>query len=192
MIITRIKSLRNIGILTVLLLAFSTDTALAGAQCDNQPIFDFGLGISGSATMCVTPGGLKAQMRAQGLVPGDAYTVWWIYIDDPSQCVLVDDSCDYSFFFNNGDPLAAFGRMSSGIANEDGELHFGDKVNGMRASSGSEVWLLIMHHGPAAENGRALARQLLTPEDPIFGAPHLGIFGGELATPAAATFHVIE
>ena len=38
------------------------------------------------------------------------------------------------------------------------------------------VWFLVFGHGAAdMTDGRRLARQLLTPEDPSIGTPHLGV-----------------
>ncbi len=186
------------GILLTILLAWGSESTMAENGCDEEPVLDLAsLGIGGTASLCQTPGGLKAHLRATGLMPGEAYTVWWIYIDDPTQCVPDPDvppefACDYSFFFNDGDPLAVLGRFDSGVAPGSGKLHFKDALNGLQASQGAMVWLFIMAHGAAAEDGRARARQLLTPEDPIFGVPHLGIIGGELAVPAASSFHTID
>jgi len=63
----------------------------------------------------------------------------------------------------------------------------------MKPSSGSQIWLLMFGHGAADfSDGRHLARQLLTPEDPLAGAPYLGIVGGPTGFPVAITVHIIE
>lgn len=189
---------KKLFMLCLLMLVLSVaEVARAEAQCDQQPIigplvpgYPYGA-ITGSATLCATPVGLKAEMRAADLVPGHAYTVWWIYIDAFPECYSQEE-CDYKLFFAD-DPAAVVGRMDSAVADKQGRAHFSDAVQDMAASSGSEVWLFIMHHEEANESdGRALARQLLTPEDPVFGAPHMGIVGGPLAWPAASTFHVLD
>lgn len=184
-------------LLLAVLLVLLSGPALAEGQCSNEPIqspmhpaYPYEP-ITGSATLCATQSGLKAQMRASNLVPGHAYTVWWIYIDEFPACSSMPE-CDFLLFFAD-DPAAVMGRMGSAIAGANGKAHFGGSVNGMVASPGAEVWLFMMDHEEASlEDGRALARQLLTPEDAIFGAPHLGIEGGEAAWPAASTFHIIE
>jgi len=185
------------GIILTLLLFMGANTALAD-NCNVQPVVDLTGGtIGGTAEICQTPGGLKAHLKATGLTAGDAYTVWWIYIDDPSQCDPDPEAppgfeCDYSFFFNDGDPLGVLGRFDSGIAPGSGKIHFKDHVNDMHVSGNSMIWLIINAHGEGAAGGRALARQLLTPEDAIFGAPHLGIDGGIQAIPAAGSFHLFD
>jgi hypothetical protein len=173
------------SILAALAMAVTFNTAQAKGQCDNQDIIDlpFGeSGVSGSATMCATPGGLKAQIRVQGLVPDNAYTMWWVYFDNQSGN---DTECEGGFpdeavcgfpDFGSENPVAVFGRLGSVVAPRNGNAHFGDELSGMQASSGSEVWLLMFGHGAAnMTDGRQLARQLLTPEDPNAGFPHLGV-----------------
>ena len=61
------------------------------------------------------------------------------------------------------------------------------RIGGFTPSNGAQIWMWIFGHGPADENdGRHLARQLLTPEDPSSGIPHLGNnVDGPLGFPAA-------
>jgi hypothetical protein len=62
----------------------------------------------------------------------------------------------------------------------------------MQPSSGAELWLLMLGHGPADGDGRLLARQLLTPEDPLAGMPHLGnMVDGTGFTPVAITVYIL-
>ncbi len=128
--------------------------------------------VAGSARLCVSHNGLRGWMLARGLVPGDAYTLWWVYIDDPSLCDP-ESGCGFETFAG-ANPLAVFGRLGSLVATTSGRAFFSDSLLGMRPSPGAEVWLLLVEHG-AAEEGARLARQLLTPEDPRAGAPHLGL-----------------
>ena len=192
---------RALKLLLILLFTMSfsmvmADGALAAGNCSNEDmltLFEPGE-VTGSATMCTTKSGLKAQMRVQGLMPGGAYTVWWVYYDDAANCIggFPDvGMCGFADF--GGDkPNAVFGRFGSVVVPASGNAHFGDTLNGMVPSSGSEVWLLIFGHGPAA-SGAALARQLLTPEDPNVGAPHLGnVVDGTLGYPAATTVHYVD
>lgn len=134
-------------------------------------------GVGGNATLCVSYDGLKGKMRLRGLQGGFAYTVWWVYIDRPD---LLPGCPGGGFFdcigtFFGADPLAVFGRMDSGVASYRGRLRLSDTLDDMHVSSGSQIWLLTFGHGPASDDKRQLARQLLTPEDPTAGAPHLGV-----------------
>ncbi|NOX70137.1 MAG: hypothetical protein GXP15_13195 [Gammaproteobacteria bacterium] len=131
------------------------------------------MGVSGKAKLCVNESGLKGDLEVNHLTPGNPYTVWWVYIDDPGCPGGGFFGCIATFF--GDDPLAVFGRMDSGISPHKGHLEFSDKLDDMQVRSGSQVWFLVFGHGPASTDGRLLARQLLTPEDPTAGAPHLGV-----------------
>ena len=192
------------SILIAVAMAISFNTALADAQCDNEDIFDYGVfgifpegGFTGSATFCAVKNGLKAQMNVEGLVPGNAYTIWWAYFDNQE---ANGSTCEGGFPFTGAcgfadfagaDPGVVFGRLGSVVASENGKAHFGNELGGMQASSGAEVWLLMFGHGAAdMEDRRKLARQLLTPEDPTSGFPHLGV--DPHGYPAAMTVHVVD
>ena len=126
----------------------------------------------GHGLMCTTRHGVRAGLYLKNLVPGDAYTVWWIYFDDPTLCG--DQECE-DVGFGGENPLAVFGRMDSSIAPQNGKLRFSGRIGGFEPSSGAQIWLWLFGHGPAdIFDGRHLARQLLTPELPGAGAPHLG------------------
>ncbi|MEO1117320.1 MAG: hypothetical protein AAFX75_05520 [Pseudomonadota bacterium] len=169
----------------------------------------------GRASLCATPFGMYASMRVRGLTPGNPYTVWWVYIDKPEQCVnfpLTPENspvpipepvgyaspCGLADFLTpdpSGDflnPLAVYGRMDGGIVGNRFVTHFQGSVRSFEPAPGSQVWMFVWGHGPAARGDkRQLARQLLTPEDPVSGTPHLGIEGQPLGYPAAvAVFRV--
>lgn len=80
------KILRITSLLATLALAFTFNTAMAGEDCENQNIIDLGGGAHGTTNLCIKTNGLKAQFNVKGLTTGDAYTVWWVYFDDPSLC----------------------------------------------------------------------------------------------------------
>lgn len=148
--------------------------------------------IEGTATLCANAKEVGGTIKAKNLQPGDAYTIWFVYIDDPSQCSGGPGICGDADF-GGDNPLGVFGRFDSAVGPVNGKVDFTGRVGGLRLSSGSQVWLLMFGHGPAdANDGRHLARQLLTPEDPAAGAPHLGnIEDGPRFTPAAiAIFNI--
>ena len=155
-----------------LLLSFLPD-AVAGDDCDKESIIPIGTTIEGEVTLCVDSKGVRAKMKAKALTPGDAYTIWFIYFDDPSQCATPGQCGDPDFA--GPDPLGVFGRLDSAVGPVNGKVDFSGQVGGLRLSSGSQVWLVMFGHGPAnTSDNRHLARQLLTPEDPAAGTPHLG------------------
>ena len=75
-----------------------------------------------------------------------------------------------------------------------GNVHINGKWGGMQPSSGADIWLLMLSHGAANyADGRHLARQLLTPEDPLAGMPHLGNdVDGQGFIPVALTVHIVD
>ncbi len=169
-----------------------------------EPIF--GHELKGRGTICTTPFGLWSTLSIKGLTEGNAYTVWWVYIDDPASCVNFPlgppdvpfpepqgyaGPCGLADFFtpdSGGDflnPLAVFGRMDSVVASHRHRTRFAGDLRGFTPASGSQVWMFVFGHGPADQSDkRQLARQMLTPEDPTAGAPHLGIEGSPYGYPA--------
>jgi hypothetical protein len=142
--------------------------------------------IRGKAFLCIDSNGVRVELRARALTPRNAYTIWFIYTDDPSQCATPDNclavpdsappgQCEGPLDLRGFDPLGVIGRLDSAVAPRNGRMTFAGRVGGMRLSSGSQVLLFLAGHGRAiASDNRARARQLLTPEDPVLGAPGLG------------------
>jgi len=138
----------------------------------------------GEAFLCIDPHGVRAELHVRALTPGDAYTVWFFYIDDPSQCATPGQcgpgdaappgQCEGPLDLRGFNPVEVVGRLDSAVAPRS-KVNFAGRVRGLRLSSGSQVWLFIAAHGKAeTSDNRARARQLLTPEDPALGAPQLG------------------
>jgi len=156
---------------------------LSTAQVSNCQLKDFNFNAndkaSGAVLLCETSRGLFGRASVMGLIPGDAYTAWWAYFDDASACAT-PNSCGGPETAGDN-PVAVFGRMDSFIVPRHGHVHvhvhvhFNGKMRHFKPSDGSQVTILMINHGPAdMDNKQRLARQLLTPEVPRFGAPHLG------------------
>jgi len=130
-------------------------------------------GVAGTARVCTSPVGVRAEIFTTNLAAGEAYTAWFVYFDradacNPRPCTPTDAIGD--------NPLGVLGRMDSLVADASGSGAFTGEVRGLKLSSGSEVHLPVFGHGLAnADDNRLLARQLLTPEDPMLGAPGLGV-----------------
>lgn len=184
-------------------------------NCSTEPLTSFweedivGNKLSGKGTICSTPYGLWSTLSVRRLTPGNVYTTWWVYIDDPASCAnlpLTPDNspvpfpepvgyagtCGLADFFTEDpggqflDPLAVFGRMDSVVARKSRKTHFSGDMRSFVPSSGAQLWMFVFGHGPAdTTDNRQLARQLLTPEDPGSGTPHLGIAGRPFGYPAA-------
>lgn len=212
---TRISSIVSLMLAAALLQFAPLNAAHAGGfwNCESSELESFWEGyvggneLSGRGTVCMTPFGLWSTMQVQGLTAGNAYTTWWVYIDDPASCANFPlpspevipfpepanyaGPCGLADFFTmdpSGEflnPLAVFGRMDSAIPGGRRITRFAGDLRDFKPSPGSQVWLFVFGHGPADQSDkRQLARQLLTPEDPGSGTPHVGIAGRPYGYPA--------
>jgi hypothetical protein len=130
-------------------------------------------GVTGTARLCIGDDGVQAHVATSNLATDNAYTAWFVYFDRPSNCktqpCMPPDAI-------GEDPAGVLGRMDALVADSSGAGAFAGDFRGLRLSSGSQVHLPIYGHGPAStDDYRARARQLLTPEDPMLGAPGLGV-----------------
>lgn len=91
--------MRSIALLAVTLL--TSQFAFAGATVDTMPTVNIG---TAEAQLVRNKNHLSVSGRATGLIPGNAYTVWWIVTDSSGVVVL---------------------NMTGGIANNAGEYGFG-------------------------------------------------------------------
>ena len=178
-----------ISVLPVLTVGVSA-AAQNAPPCTRQAVTAQQQNIAGQGALCVAKGDTWARLLVEGLTPGDAYTVLWVYFDDPTLC-QTSGACGGPDF-GGDNPLGVFGRMDSAVAPDSGDMAFSGRINGFVPTAGSQIWFWLFGHGPADQaDARHLARQLLTPEDPTAGAPHLGIVGGPLGFPAAVvTFDI--
>ena len=212
---TKQISIASLVLAAIFLQLMPTGSAQAGGfwNCDSEGLTSFweedvGFNeLSGKGTVCATPFGLWSTMQVKGLTDGNAYTTWWVYIDDPGSCANFPlpspgvipfpepahfaGPCGLADFFTpdpSGDfinPLVVFGRMDSVVAKHRRKTRFSGDLRDFTPSPGSQVWLFVFGHGPADESDkRQLARQLLTPEDPLSGTPHVGIEGRAYGYPA--------
>ena len=184
------RRLTIVGVFVLVAIVSVLDPVEAkGSDCENQAVGSILQPVTGTARFCLNHRGVKGRMWLQGLTPDEAYTVWWVYIDDPLACETPGICGDVDFA--GPDPLVVFGLMDSLVANSHGRTQIEDFLRGMEPTEGSQFWMLMLGHDQA-KSGKALARQLLTPEDPAAGTPHLGnIVDGALFEPAAiAVFNV--
>jgi hypothetical protein len=42
--------------------------------------------ISGTTTLCISHSGVEVKTKVMGLIQGNAYTTWFVYIDKPWMC----------------------------------------------------------------------------------------------------------
>ena len=113
-----------------------------------------------------------------GLKQGNAYTVWFVYIEQPALCEhpgIYDSASDYVA----NDPVGVLGRMDSPVVARSGHLRFSGTFL-VCGCPGSQVQIILIGHGLASTNTLSRARQLLTPQDPGLGSA----LGAPIAGPA--------
>lgn len=126
--------------------------------------------------MVVNNTGAHVVMQAGNLTPGVAYTVWFVYFDDTSRCLIQHQCGPADLTMPASAPEGVFGRMDGAVAGNNGELMFHGTLQDFRISAGSAVHLVLFAHGPASTtDNQERARQLLTPEAPGLGTPGLGL-----------------
>lgn len=152
--------------------AFAAQSGMS-PTCIDAPLDAMDSTVAGSGRICTSPLGVRAEIYANNLEAGSVYTAWFVYFDqaaacDPRPCTPADTVGD--------NPLGVLGRMDALVADASSKGAFTGEVRGLRMSSGSEVHLPVFGHGRAnTDDNRLLARQLLTPELPMLGAPGLGV-----------------
>ena len=189
------KNLRILRFLVSSSLLIASATVLCSftdvqADCQKQPIGSAQEAVTGQGFVCPGPGGVSARLEARGLTPGNAYTLWFIYVPDGAACAADEATC-FGANGTGGDqsavPAEAFGRLSDVVAPSNGKATVSGDVPGLQLSTGSQVWLLLNGHGALKSDNLARARQLLTPEDPTVGAPNLGVLSLPASDHAALT-----
>jgi hypothetical protein len=156
------------------------------AGCQKIPIAAAQETVKGKASLCSKHGDVTAQFDVSGLTPGNAYSFWFVYIDDAAKCGAEGDATCFGASGAGGQqnavPDEALGRLSDVVAPSNGRATISGDVPGLQLSKGSEVLLLLKGHGTANTSDNLVrARQLLTPEDLTIGAPNFGIVGGAVA-----------
>jgi hypothetical protein len=135
--------------------------------------------VGGSTNLCVSRSGVQVRTSVVGLKQGNAYTVWFVYIEQPALCEH-PGICDSASDYVANDPVGVLGRMDSAVVARSGHVKFSGNIPGMRLSPGSQVQIILIGHGPASTNTLSRARQLLTPQDPGLGSA----LGAPIAGPA--------
>jgi hypothetical protein len=164
------------------------------AGCTTRPLETLDIpapnSIVGRTRVCLDGDRLKVALKATNLESDHAYSAWWVYFADTSKCLAANDCGPRDLVephggtrqmlpdgrYAGGDlPQGVIGRMASGLALPSGKLVLTGELRRFVFEKQSEMWLLLMAHGPADRlNASRLARQLLTPEEPALGEPFMG------------------
>ena len=152
----------------------------AAEECgtdQRQPVLPRnGSSVSGHGTLVVNSEGAEVVTRTEKLTAGVAYTAWFIYFDNTAACLAPHQCVSADLNTPSSNPAGVLGRMDSAVAGAHGRLTFRGSLRDFRVSAGSSVHVAVYAHGPAnSVDNRERARQLLTPETPVLGAPGLGI-----------------
>ena len=122
-----------IGVLLLLLslglFSFLPDAAAGDDDgCNKESIVALGdTPIQGNAFLCIDLQGVRAKLHARGLTPGDAYTIWFIYFDDPSKCATpgqCSGDCSWRTLWRMCNPVGVLGRLDSAVAPHNGKVNF--------------------------------------------------------------------
>ncbi len=155
-------------------------------QFTNMRDFMTGNGTEGGAFLVRSKNGLAGKVMSGDLIPGHAYTVWWIIFNKPRNCATTPcgaadfPNADAAIFFASG-AIASMGTSGKGVVNaafstDSGGLPSGTAFNPTMPQSHllpdkgftAEVHMVIADHGVPTANPSGP-----TPDDP-------GTWGWEL------------
>lgn len=110
-----------------------------------------------SATLVRNDNGFSYNFRAMSLLPGHAYTLWVVVVDNPAACashpctggdVLLNAGTGGQVFYGTGGVAGASGRAAfSGRVNE-GELEGWLANRALTDARSAEIHLVLNDHGP--------------------------------------------
>jgi hypothetical protein len=191
-----IRLLLTTAVLGLLLLHPSLPRADDDNECDGGVAMSTTLatlnnsGVTGSAKLCISASGVHTRITANNLTSGNPYTVWFVYFDNPMNCMNPGHCTPADTISPLANPEGVLGRYDSIIATQSRGTFSGHV--GMIPSSGSEIHMPIFAHGSLSPDGHIRARQLLTPQDPSLGAPGLGTSSdGVKGAPVAVAVFIV-
>lgn len=120
---------------------------------------------SATATLVRTPQGVRYRIETRGLLSGNAYSVWFVVINDPSGCSAFP--CPGPEFIGNPalDAQVTWGRDGA-VAQGEGVTRFGARigagpllegwlpVQGLDDPMHAEIHLVLNDHGPVIDGMR--------------------------------------
>ena len=110
-----------------------------------------------------------ATIRTSGLTPGNVYTAWFAFFNNPERCFT--RPCSPNDIFNNSAAQGSLVNFGGQIAGLDGTANYaevravGDATNafigsGLLDPRRAEIHLAVRSHGPASMDPAVLAQQL--------------------------------
>lgn len=127
--------------------------------------------VSGAgATLTSRDNGVSFVLKTADLVPGNAYTVWWVKIDAPQNCATIPcgggdvlgnvEGVLSNVAYGGGHLAGGTGKATFAGAFSTGAVPGGWFDNEFTNPRGAEIHLVVMDHGPALP--RLLANQIST------------------------------
>lgn len=105
------------------------------------------------------PAEVTAQVLTEGLMPGDAVSLWWVIFNEPEKCTAHPEPCTLKDLFNNraevgGEVIYGAGQMIG----ESGKVAYGARLaqgarfngwfgHGLANPTKAEIQLLLYSHG---------------------------------------------
>ncbi|MEN8233664.1 MAG: hypothetical protein ABFR89_01915 [Actinomycetota bacterium] len=128
------------AVVTGVMLVAGAAVAAGGTQntvTDTQPVkwFSDGTDTGGYSYLTRTSGELLLSVEAEELIPGDAYTVWWVVFNEPDDCS--EPGCGEDDIFNEDGSLniegvmaakIAVGNATANVAKANGTAEFGARL----------------------------------------------------------------
>lgn len=126
---------------------------LQPSNTDTQDVYWFADGSStgGESNLTRTDGMVLASVEAEGLTPGDVYTVWWVVFNNPDACSA--PGCGEDDIFAGGNPANGLnvagveaagigvGNATANIAKANGTAEFGARLK--RGDTASDHQILF-------------------------------------------------
>lgn len=125
------------------------DSGSVSSNTDTQSMFDFadGSSVPGHSNLTRTENGedVFVLVEAEGLVPGDAHTLWFVVFNQPQNC---SDTCgEDDIFLESGELNAAgvqaaeigIGNATGNIAKADGTIELGGHLEREGGDAGHQI-----------------------------------------------------
>lgn len=146
---------------------FIEATNLKASKASAEIIDGVNGGVVGISTLHRNANGITLNFKCTGLMPGHAYTIWWVVWNSPENCAAYPEPCDEPDFENaeavQVEVLAATGHVvgANGIGNFSAHLKENDsngtvnplfglpEFGGLHNAESAEIHPVLRSHGPA-------------------------------------------
>lgn len=108
---------------------------------DQQDVLSFSnfMPTGGNSRLTRTSDTLSVAIEATGLIPGAAYTLWWVVFNNPAGCIIAGECGGDDIPASIGSAGIAVGNATGNIARGDGTTEFGATLRQNDASGEHQV-----------------------------------------------------